>query len=119
MDFAGNAEKEKQRLTFRYNPTLEHELVTDQSFRTAGLMGLIYSTQDYTYDSLNDLLKVCKQLDQKFYPNQSHYLRVHGIYYKPGDKYVNLSCRIKNCNFRINHTYEKDEKGRPKSIKYH
>jgi hypothetical protein len=82
-------------------------------------MGLIYSTNDFKYESLNDLLKLCKKLDQNFYHNQKYNLRVHGIYYKPGDKYVNLSCRVKNCNFRINHTFEKDEKGRPKTIRYH
>ena len=60
-------EKQKTKLNFKYNPTYEHELVTDQSFRTAGLMGLIYSTQEYKYDSLNDLLKICIQLDKKFF----------------------------------------------------
>jgi hypothetical protein len=81
-------------------------------------MALIHSTTDYKYDSLNDLLKICKQLDMKFYPDKKSILRVHGIWYKPGDKYINISCRIKGCPFRLNHTYEKDEKGRPKNIKF-
>ena len=71
------------------------------------------------FDSMKELDKMCKKLDQGFYQNSKYCLRVHAVYFKHGDKYVNISCRLKNCGFRINHKYETDSKGKPCQIKYY
>ena len=44
---------------------------------------------------------------------------MHGIYYKPKDKYVNICCRLKGCQFRINYKFELDAKQRPTKIILH
>ena len=94
-------------------------MVNDQSLRAAGSMELIYSMHDMVFKTLSDLKKLCIKLDTGFFEGSKYSLRVHGLYYKIGDKYVNISCRLKNCQFRINHVFEKDKNGEPKMIKYY
>ena len=92
-------------MSYKFNPAYNHEMVTEQSFRPAGAMDLIYDLQGAQYSCLKDLDRLCRKLDLGFYQNSKYNLRVHAIYFKPGDKYVNVSCRLKNCGFRINHKY--------------
>ena len=116
-DCDGDTEPAK-RLTFNYSEEHDHVKVTENSFRARNSMALVFNMNDVVHDSLADLQRLCKKLDIDFYNGAKNPLRVHGIFYKPGDKYVNVACRLKNCPFRINHSYEKDSKGRPTSIKY-
>ena len=103
----------KPALNFKFNKLYNHEKITPTCFRAQGSHPYLYNLTDTCHDSLSDLLKICKKLDLLFYGSTEQTLRVHAIYYKQGDKFVNIGCRIKNCSFRVNHTYDKDSKGRP------
>ena len=66
-----------------------------------------------------ELQKMCRLLDVRFFQGCKYNLRVHAIYFKPGDKYVNVACRIKNCPFRLNHKYEVGENGKIVNIRFY
>ena len=87
--------------------------------------------QDFEFDSLKEIAKLALKLDQIFFRGAvgsktskgskvggGH--RVHGVYYQPNceNKFVSIACRLKNCNFRVNFTFEKDANGRPTRLKF-
>ena len=54
-------------MSYKFNPAYNHEMVTEQSFRPAGAMDLIYDLQGAQYSCLKDLDKLCRKLDLGFY----------------------------------------------------